>query len=111
MPFAPWRTLRGRLVVTALVVELVMLAMLVGNSLRLLRESMGDQAERQAEQISPVLVAALVAPLAQLDYATVQAVIDESQAIRGINYVAVLDAGGREVAVSGWPTGSPPRRA
>jgi len=107
MHFAPWRTLRGRLVVTALVVELLMLAMLVGNSLRLLRESMGDQAERQAEQISPVLVAALVAPLAQFDYATVQAVIDESQAIRGINYVAVQDASGRQVAVRGWPEGSP----
>ncbi|MBN8488819.1 MAG: HAMP domain-containing protein [Burkholderiales bacterium] len=107
MHFAPWRTLRGRLVVTALLVELLMLGMLVGNSLRLLRESMGAQAERQAEQISPVLVAALVAPLAQFDYATVQAVIDESQAIRGINYVAVLDAGGRQVAVSGWPAGSP----
>ncbi len=49
MRFAPWRTIRGRLVLAALLVELVMLAILVGNSLRLLREAMGDQAREQAQ--------------------------------------------------------------
>ncbi|MFZ4479164.1 MAG: ATP-binding protein [Rhodoferax sp.] len=103
MHFAPWRTVRGRLVVTALLVELVMLAILVGNSLRLLHEAMGDQAREQAEQIAPVLSAALVAPLAQYDYATVQAVLDESHAVRGIDYLAVTDATGVIIATSGWP--------
>jgi signal transduction histidine kinase/HAMP domain-containing protein len=105
--FAPWRTIRGRLVLAALVIELVMLAILVGNSLRLLREAMGDQAREQAEQIAPVLSAALVAPLAQSDYATVQAVLKESHAIRGIDYLAVTDASGAIVATSGWPIGKP----
>ena len=104
---APWRTVRGRLVAAALLVELVMLGMLVGNSQRLLREAMGGQAERQAEQITPVLVAALVAPLAQYDYATVQAVLNESQAIRGIDYLAVTDLHGQRVAQSGWAADRP----
>ncbi len=103
MHFSPWRTVRGRLVLAALLVELVMLAILVGNSLRLLREEMGDQSREQAEQIAPVLSAALVAPLAQYDYATVQAILDESHAIRGIDYLAVTDASGAIVATSGWP--------
>ena len=103
MHFAPWRTVRGRLVLAALLVELVMLAILVGNSLRLPHDAMGEQAREQAEQIAPVLSAALVAPLAQYDYATVQAVLDESHAIRGIDYLAVTDASGVIVATSGWP--------
>ena len=103
MHFTPWRTVRGRLVLAALLVELVMLAILVGNSLRLLHEAMGEQAREQAEQIAPVLSAALVAPLAQYDYATVQAILNESQAIRGIDYLAVTDNSGTIVARSGWP--------
>jgi len=98
---APWHSLRGRLLLLALLVEAVMLAILVGNSLRLLHEAMGNQARAQAEQIAPILSAALVAPLAQYDYATVQAVIDESHAIRGIDYLAVMDASGAIVATSG----------
>ncbi len=107
MHFWPWRTVRGRLVLAALLVEFVMLAILVGNSLRLLHDAMGDQAREQAEQIAPVLSAALVAPLAQYDYATVQAVLDESHAIRGIDYLAVTDASGVIVATSGWPINTP----
>ena len=107
MHFWPWRTVRGRLVLAALLVEFVMLAILVGNSLRLLHNAMGEQAREQAEQIAPVLSAALVAPLAQYDYATVQAVLDESHAIRGINYLAVTDASGVIVATSGWPVNTP----
>jgi signal transduction histidine kinase len=107
MRFTPWRTVRGRLVLSALLVELVMLAILVGNSLRLLHEAMGEQAREQAEQIAPVLSAALVAPLAQYDYATVQAILNESQAIRGIEYLAVTDSTGTIVATSGWPSGKP----
>ena len=107
MRLAPWRTLRGRLVMAALLVELVMLAILVGNSQRLLRNAMADQARDQAEQIAPVLTAALVAPLAQSDYATVQAVLQESHAIRGIDYLAVTDVSGAIVAISGWPTNMP----
>ena len=107
MHVAPWRTVRGRLVLAALFVELVMLAILVGNSLRLLREAMGEQAREQAEQIAPVLSAALTAPLAAYDYATVQAVLDESHAIRGIDYLAVFDSTGSIVATSGWPRDKP----
>ena len=48
-----------------------------------------------------------MAPLAQYDYATVQAILNESQAIRGIDYLAVTDSAGTIVATSGWPSGKP----
>ena len=102
--FAPLRTVRARLLLLALLVEALMLGLLLSNSLRLLHDHMGEQAREHAAQIAPVLNAALVAPLAQLDHATVQAVLDESRAARGIDYLAVLDTQGAVVALSGWPS-------
>ena len=96
------RSVRGRLLLVAIIVEALMLTLLVANSLRLLADNMGEQARRHAEQIAPVLIAAIVAPMAQHDYATVQAVLDESTAVSGINYLAVTDKNGRRLASSGW---------
>lgn len=98
-------TLRGRLVLLAVGVELIMLLLLVANSNRLLYSAMTEQARWQAKQISPVLSAALVAPLAQRDYATVQAVIDESYSDDGLVYINVLDQAGNYVARTGWDHG------
>ena len=107
MKLAFWKTLRGRLLLLALLVEATMLFFLISNSLRLLRDRMGEQAKVQAEQIAPILNAALVAPLAQSDYATVQAVLDESHSAKGISYLAVIDARGKVVAISGWSRDQP----
>ena len=88
------KTVRGRLLLAALLVEAVMLALLIGNSVRLLYDSLSDQAKRHAEQMSPILNAALMAPLAQRDYATVRAILDESRGKNGILYLAVSDSRG-----------------
>ena len=99
----PLRSVRTQLVLLAVVVEAVMLTLLVANSLRLLTEHMGRQAEGHVEEIAPVLMAAIVAPLAQRDLATVQAVLDESTKVGGIDYLAVTNKEGRTLAISGWP--------
>lgn len=106
-PISPLRSVRGRLLLLAVAVEALMLTLLVANSLRLLTDHMGSQARRHAEQIAPVLIAAILAPMAQRDYATVQAVLDESAAVSGIEYLAVSDSGGRRLAGSGWPDNKP----
>jgi signal transduction histidine kinase/DNA-binding response OmpR family regulator/HAMP domain-containing protein len=99
-------TVRGRLLLAALCVEAIMLTALVANSVRLLYGSLAAQAQQHAEQIAPVLNAALVAPLAQRDYATLQAILTESHAVDGFDYLAILDNRGRMVATSGWPMAS-----
>ncbi|WP_153130172.1 ATP-binding protein [Dechloromonas hortensis] len=104
---SPLRSIRGRLLLLAVAIEAVMLTLLVANSLRLLTDHMGTQARRHAEQIAPVLIAAILAPMAQHDYATVQAVLDESAAVSGIEYLAVSDSSGRRLAGSGWPDHKP----
>lgn len=101
------RSVRGRLLLVAITVEALMLTLLVTNSLRLLTDNMGTQAQRHADQIAPVLIAAIIAPLAQRDYATVQAVLDESTATSGIEYMAVTDHADRRLASSGWPAETP----
>lgn len=105
--FLPLRSVRGRLLLVAIAVEALMLTLLVANSLRLLTDNMGAQARRHAEQMGPVLIAAIVAPLAQRDYATIQAVLDESSAADGIEYLAISDSKGRRLAASGWPEDKP----
>ena len=101
------KTVRGRLLLAALLVEALMLALLIGNSVRLLYDSLSEQAQRHAEQMSPILNAALMAPLAQRDYATVRAILDESRGKNGITYLAVSDSRGVTVARSGWPAATP----
>jgi two-component system, sensor histidine kinase and response regulator len=98
----PQYTIRGRLLLLALGVEMLMLTVLVANSLRLVHDAMTNQARWQAEQMAPVLNAALTAPLAQRDYATAQAVIDESRSAGGVEYITLLDRTGKRVASSGW---------
>jgi signal transduction histidine kinase/ActR/RegA family two-component response regulator len=105
--FTPWNTIRGRLLILAISVELLMLSILVFNSMRLLHSAMTSQAKIQAEQFHPVLKAALTAPLAQHDYATVQAVIDESRTSGNVDYIVVVDRNGKTVAASGFQGGGP----
>lgn len=100
-------SVRSRLLLLAIGVELVMLTLLVANSLRLLHGAMTEQTRWQVQQMMPVMNAALTAPLAQRDFATVQAVVDESRATEGIVYVVVTDRQGHTVASSGWPPGQP----
>jgi signal transduction histidine kinase/ActR/RegA family two-component response regulator len=104
---SPLRSIRGRLIILAVLIEALMLTLLVANSLRLLNTHMGAQASNHAEQITPVLIAAIVAPMAQRDYATIQAVLDESRAVQGIDYLVITDIAGRRLAASGWPANKP----
>lgn len=98
-----FQSVRTRLLLVALAVEAVMLTVLVGNSLRLMNTYMTAQLEDHANQITPILTAALVAPLAQRDYATVQSVLDESRkgSGQGIRYLAVSNVQGVRMASSG----------
>ena len=97
------RSVRGRLLLLAIAIEALMLSLLVTNSLRLLTEHMGRQAQSQVDSMAPVVIAAIVAPLAQRDDATIQAVIEESTRVGAIDYLAVTSRDGRIVAISGWP--------
>jgi len=101
------RTVRARLLLSAILVEAVMLLLLVSNSLRLIHENMTTQERRHANELAPVLIAALVAPMAQRDYATVQAVLDDSKTDSEVEYMVVTNSSGTVVASSGWNESRP----
>lgn len=63
--------------------------------------------DSRARQLRPVLTAALAAPLAQRDYATVQQILIEVQQRDSLTYLLVLDRGGSIVAAAGWHEGEP----
>ena len=102
-----WQTVRGRLLLLAIGFEVLMLTVLITNSTRLLQSSMSSQVQSQAQQFSPVLIAALTAPLAARDYATMQAVVDESRTSGNLDYIVVVDRYGHRLAANGWPAALP----
>lgn len=94
-------TVRSRLLVLAIGLEVIMLTIMIVNSIRLLHEAMTGQVRIQAEQFRPILIAALTAPLAQRDYATLQAIVDESRAQGNLDYIVVADRNDNRLVSSG----------
>jgi len=107
----PWQTVRGRLLFLAVGFEAIMLTVLITNSIRLLHSAMSSQVQTQAQQFSPVLIAALTAPLIARDYATMQAVVDESRTKGSLDYIVVVDRYGHRLASNGWPADMPLQEA
>ncbi len=103
----PWQTVRGRFLFLAIGFEVLMLTILITNSIRLLHSAMSSQIQAQAQQFSPVMIAALTAPLAARDYATMQAVVDESRTKGGLDYIVVVDRYGHRLAANGLSTEVP----
>jgi len=96
------KSLRFKLLLASVVVEIVMLTLLVSNSVRLIDSHLSDQALARVEEIRPVLNAALSGPIAQRDYGTLQEIINEIQNHQGIAYLAVFDNNKKLIAASGW---------
>ena len=100
------RSLRMRLVLASVLVEVVLLTLLVANSHRLIDHSLREQARLRVAELGPLLNAALAAPLAQRDFATLGEILRESQRRESLVYLVLLDMQGKVMASSGWPAGS-----
>jgi len=95
------RSLRLRLVGATVLVEVLVLAVLVANSVRVNDSALAQQAQAWMHSTAPLLSAALAAPLAQRDYATIQEVLDEMRSEHALHYLVLLDHKGSVVAASG----------
>lgn len=94
-------SLRFKLLITSISVEVFMLALLVCNSTRLITDHLTAQTDAHIEELRPLLNAALAAPMAQRDYVTVQEILRESQNANGLHYLRVLNSEGVWVAEQG----------
>jgi diguanylate cyclase (GGDEF)-like protein len=100
-------SLRVRLLLASLLVEGLMLALLVANSARLIEQGLLEQMALRLRQTSPLLNAALNAPLAQRDYATIQQILRESRQEDGLKYLVLFDHRGKLIAAEGRPADKP----
>lgn len=100
------RTLRFRLLVASLAVEALMLALLVGNGLRLIEDHLVGQASSRIAAIELAYKTAVAGPLAARDYATLRDILDGWQKAEDVSYLVVTDPTGRVLAASGWQAGA-----
>lgn len=100
-------SLRTKLVLITLLIEVVMLAVLVVNDRRLIRESLVEQAQLRIRDAELLLNTALAPTLVERDYTALQEILDESRGRNGFAYLVLSDEKGNVVAANGW---SPERR-
>ena len=97
------RSLRFRLVLAALAVELLVLAVLIGNGLRLIDDNLNTQTLRHQDAIQQAYRIAVSVPLANRDYATLRDILDGWQQGEDIEYLVLTDPTGQRLASSQWP--------
>jgi PAS domain S-box-containing protein len=101
------RSLRFRLVLASVLVELVLLAALIANSVRLIDRSARASVQASLDQVVPILNAAIAPYLLERDYAGLQDMLgafirDDG---RELSYASISEADGREVARVGLARG------
>ncbi len=101
-----WRSLslRWKLVLGSVLVEVVMLTLLVVNNVRLIERSLHEQVDLRLRELSVLLNASIAPSMAQLDYGPILGVFAQSRRKEGVVYFALFDRHGKQVAVDGWST-------
>lgn len=101
-------SMRWKLVLASVLVEVVMLAMLVWNGLRLMDETLQKQSQVRLQEISVLLNASLGPALASQDYAPIADVFRQSRRSDGIQYFLLTDPQGKVLLADGWDLETPP---
>ncbi len=105
--FKDFHSLRAKLIIASVIVEVVMLTLLVGNSVRLIDSGLLDQAKLKNDDLRPLFNAALVGPMVQRDYTTLGEILHEIQTEKGVTYLVLLDSQDKIVASAGWDLSRP----
>lgn len=94
-------SLSWKWIVTTLMLESFMLLMLVWSNLQQLSNNLISQTTIRLEAEKSLLRSALIAPLLQMDYSTVQSILEESYMNLNMLYIVVFDSQNRVVAKTG----------
>ena len=100
----PWyRSIRFRLVVVAVAVQAIVLALLLGNSFRLMGDLLESQTQARLDYLKPLLNASLSGRVFMRDHVEVTAILDELLTAQHaeITYIVVLDRQDKPLAVRG----------
>lgn len=98
-------SLRYKLIAASIIVELIMLALLLGNSIRLVNNTIEYQTQKQIETITPLLNAALSASLFERNYVTLSDTLSGLLASPNTDftYIRIYDKQGSLYAAAGLP--------
>jgi diguanylate cyclase (GGDEF)-like protein len=109
--FGAMASLRSKLIVACVLVQLAVMAAMAVASSRLLQRTLAERMTDQVNQVVALLDQVIAAPMAQRDYAPLQHSLDLVRTESSINYLVLWDHRNRQVAVSGWDAAKalPPR--
>jgi diguanylate cyclase (GGDEF)-like protein len=96
------KSLRVKLVLASLVIEMLLLTVLVVNSMRLVEKNLVEQARLRVQELNLLLNASISGPLAERDFGTLQDILNNIQQQQGITYLVLYNERGTLVASSGW---------
>ncbi len=99
-------SLRGRLLAGGILLQAAVLLTAAAAVAWLVGSHLERQLEARLEQMKPLLNAALSAPMAQRDYATVESILAELSSAKDLSFLCVLDTGGRVIGEVRAPTHS-----
>ena len=94
-------SLRLKLLIASVAVEMVMLALLVANGTRLIHDHLIRTTQTRVEELRSAFSVALVGPMAARDVATLHSILEEWLKSESISYMVVTDNRGRVVVASG----------
>lgn len=96
-------SLRTKLVLASVLVEVVMLGLLVINNLRLNQESLIEQTRLRIEELAILFNASLAPALAELDYGSLYDTLRQIRHEQAITYLVLYDRERKPVVRVGWP--------
>jgi len=100
-------SLRARLLLVSLVIEALMFALLVGNSVRLIQEQLAHLTENRIQAIELAYKTAVAGPLASRDYPTLRDILEGWKLAEDVRYLAVTDRSGKIISSVGWEASQP----
>ena len=102
-----FNSLRAKLIFASILVEVIMLSLLVGNSARIIDTSLVTQAKLKDNDLKPLFNASLIGPVVQRDYATLSEILKEIRSDKGVAYLILLDNQQNIVVSTGWDRSRP----
>ncbi len=94
-------SLRYKLTLAALAVEVIMLSLLIGYGMQFTNQALQQQADQRVHEIADTLAVALLAPLSQQDDASVRDIIESVRRDSNLEKIEVRDNNGRTVHQTG----------
>ncbi len=97
------KSLRRKLVLASVIVEVVMLSVLVWNSIRIAETHLLQQTENRINEILPLLNASLAVPLLDYDVAVLEELLAQIVTDKGVRHVELSTGDDRPVIAYGQP--------